>query len=88
MKAVEGMAGAAVIYTAFAALVTCFLGGKSFFAILAIILDLLFCAAMVAIAVLTRGGRRTGGQYSPLRNNRVRDAKFQTAVFAISIIAA
>ena len=88
MKAVEGMSGAAVIYTAFASLLTCFLGGVTFFAMLAIILDVLFCAAMVAVAILTRGGRHTGGQYSPLGNRRVRDAKFQTAVFAISIIAA
>lgn len=88
MKAVEGMAGAAVIYTAFATLLTCFLGGKRLAAILAILLDTLFCAAMVAIAVLARGGRRTSGRYSPLGNNRVRDAKMQTAVFAVSIIAA
>lgn len=88
MKAVEGMSGAAVIYTAFATLLTCFLGGLTVFAILAILLDVLFCAAMVAVAVLTRGGRHTSGAYSPLGNRRVRDAKFQTAVFAVSIVAA
>ena len=82
------MAGAAVIYTAFATLLTCFLGGMTFFALLAILLDLLFCAAMVAIAVLTRGGRHTTGAYSPLSNRKARDAKFQTAVFAVAIVAA
>lgn len=88
MKAVEGMSGAAVIYTAFATLLTCFLGGIAFFAYLAVVLDVLFCIAMIAIAILTRGGRRTNGGSSPLGNRRVRDAKFQTAVFAIAIIAA
>ena len=82
------MSGAAVIYTGFASLLTCFLGGITFFAFLAILLDVLFCAAMVAIAVLTRGGSHTGGSYSPLLNGKARDAKFQTAVFAVSIIAA
>ena len=82
------MSGGAVIYTGFATLLTCFLGGITFFALLAILLDVLFCGAMVAIAVLTRGGRHTGASYSPLQNGKARDAKFQTAVFAVSIIAA
>ena len=56
IKAVEGLAGAAVVYTIFAVLLTCFLGGKTFFAFLGIVLDILFCGAMVAIAVLTRDG--------------------------------
>ena len=55
-KAVTGMSGAAVLYTAFAVLLTCCLGGKSFFAFLAIILNVLFTGAFVAIAVLTRDG--------------------------------
>ncbi|KAH7122255.1 hypothetical protein B0J11DRAFT_531036 [Dendryphion nanum] len=55
-KAVTGMSGAAVLYTAFAILFTCCLGGKSFFAFLAIVLNVLFTGAMVAIAVLTRDG--------------------------------
>jgi len=35
-KAVEGISGAGVLYTIFAVLLTCFLGGKKFFAFLAI----------------------------------------------------
>lgn len=55
-KAVEGISGVAVLYTIFAVLLTCFLGGVSFFAFLAITLDVLFCGAFVALAVLTRQG--------------------------------
>ena len=40
----------------FAVILTCFLGGFSFFAFLAIVLDVLFIGAMIAIAVLTRDG--------------------------------
>lgn len=57
-KAVEGIAGAAVIYTAFAVILTCFLGGIMFLAFLAIVLDLLFMGGFIAIAVLTRRSDR------------------------------
>ncbi|KAL8922367.1 MAG: hypothetical protein Q9208_005220 [Pyrenodesmia sp. 3 TL-2023] len=43
MKAVEGISGGAVIYTAFAVILTFFLGGKAFFAFLGLLLDILFC---------------------------------------------
>jgi len=56
VKAVEGVSGAAVLYTMFAVLLTCCLGGKTLFALIAIVLDILFCAAFVALAVLTRDG--------------------------------
>lgn len=56
VKAVEGISGAAVLYTIFAVVLTCCLGGISFFALLAIILDVLFVGGMIAIAVLTRDG--------------------------------
>jgi len=55
-KAVEGLSGAAVLYMIFAVLLTCFLGGVRIFAFLAIVLDVLFTGAMIAIAVLTRDG--------------------------------
>ncbi|KAI9894367.1 MAG: hypothetical protein M1814_003123 [Vezdaea aestivalis] len=54
-KGAEGIAGATVLYTAFAVLLTCCLGGKAFFAFLAIALDVLFCGGMIAIAIITRG---------------------------------
>ncbi|KAL8768489.1 MAG: hypothetical protein Q9209_005280 [Squamulea sp. 1 TL-2023] len=91
MKAVEGIAGGAVLYTAFAVILTCFLGGKTFFALLAVLLDVLFIGGFVAIAVLTRHGtHKCSGSDppSPLgANNRV-SCRLETAVFAVAIILA
>lgn len=56
LRAVEGLTGAAVLYTIFAVLLTCFLGGKRLFAFCGVLLDVLFCGAMIAVAVLTRHG--------------------------------
>jgi len=55
-KAVEGMSGIGVIYTVFAVVLTCCLGGIAFFAFIGIVLDILLCAAFIALAVLTRDG--------------------------------
>jgi hypothetical protein len=55
-QAVEGLSGAVVLYTIFAVLLTCCLGGKKIFALLAILFDVLCCGAMIAIAVMTRDG--------------------------------
>ena len=54
----------------FAVLLTCFLGGLSFFALLAIVLDVCFVGCMIAIAVLTRDGADscTGFVNTPLGN--------------------
>lgn len=67
-QAVTGMSGGVVLYTIFAVLLTCFLGGKSFFALLGIVLDLACAGAMIAIAVLTRDGASscTGNVETPL----------------------
>lgn len=67
-QAVTGMSGGVVLYTIFAVLLTCFLGGKRFFAFLGIILDLACAGAMIAIAVLTRDGASscTGNVKTPL----------------------
>ncbi|PPJ54151.1 hypothetical protein CBER1_01042 [Cercospora berteroae] len=54
VKAVEGISGAAVLYTICAVVFTCCLGGISFFAFVAIVLDIAFVGGMIAIAVLTR----------------------------------
>lgn len=56
IQAVAGISGAAVLYTIFAVLLTCCLGGKTFFAFLAIVLDVLFTGGFIALAVLTRDG--------------------------------
>jgi hypothetical protein len=55
-KAVEGLSGATVLYTICAIVFTCCLGGKTFFALLGLIFNVLCCGAMVAVAVLTRSG--------------------------------
>jgi hypothetical protein len=69
-QAVEGLSGAVVLYTIFAVLLTCCLGGKKIFALLAILFDVLCCGAMIAIAVLTRDGASScsGYVYTPLGN--------------------
>lgn len=73
-QAVTGLSGAVVLYTIFAVLLTCFLGGKTIFALLAVLFNLLCCGAMVAIAVLTRDGARScsGYVYTPLGNGQSR----------------
>lgn len=67
-QAVEGMAGIGVVYTIFAVILTCCLGGKKFFAFLAILMDILLCGAFIAIAVLTRDGTKScsGNVNTPL----------------------
>jgi len=55
-KAVEGMSGIGVVYTIFAVVLTCCLGGKPFFAFVAIILDFLLFGAFIAIAIMCRNG--------------------------------
>lgn len=60
-KAVEGLSGSIVLYTIFAVLLTCFLGGVKFFAFLAIFFDVLMTGAFVAIAILTRDGASSCG---------------------------
>jgi hypothetical protein len=67
-KAVEGISGVAVLYTIAAVVLTCCLGGISFFAFTAIILDILFVGGFIAIAVLTRHGASscTGVVNTPL----------------------
>lgn len=59
MRAVEGLSGAATLYGALGALLTCCLGGIAFFAFLAIVLDVCFVGVMIAIAVLTRNGTQS-----------------------------
>ncbi|KAF2768068.1 hypothetical protein EJ03DRAFT_328628 [Teratosphaeria nubilosa] len=55
-KAVEGLSGAATLYLIFAVLLTCCLGGISFLAFVAVVLDVCFIGCMIAIAILTRHG--------------------------------
>lgn len=54
-RAVTGIAGAGVIYTAIALLLLCCLAGFAFTSLIAIILDILFIAAFIYVAVSNRG---------------------------------
>lgn len=69
-KAVTGLAGGVVLYTIFAVVLTCCLGGKTIFAFLAMVFNLLCCGAMVAVAVMTRDGADScsGNVNTPLGN--------------------
>ncbi|MCJ1473262.1 hypothetical protein MMC13_001913 [Lambiella insularis] len=61
MRAVEGIAGAATLYTLLGVILTFFLGGITVFAFLGILLDLAFCGAFGYVAYATRGGIHCGG---------------------------
>ena len=69
-KAVEGLSGVACVYTIFAVLLTCCLGGISFFGFLAIVLDVCMIGAFIAMAILTRDGADSckGNVQTPLGN--------------------
>lgn len=99
-KAVEGMSGAAVLYTIFGVIFTLFLGGVRFFAYLAVLLDLCFVGCFAAIAYYTRHGansckgtvstplgRGLSNQSAPGAGDYGYVCSLNTAVFAISIIS-
>ena len=56
IRAVTGISGAAVLYTIVALLVLCCLAGKTFTALLAIILDVAFIGAFIYVAVANKNG--------------------------------
>ncbi|KAM3080885.1 hypothetical protein ACMFMG_004847 [Clarireedia jacksonii] len=61
LKAVEGIAGAGVLYTIIGLLLLCCLAGFVFFSIIAILLDFAFTGAFIYVAYATRGGRSCSG---------------------------
>lgn len=101
-QAVEGMSGAAVLYTIFGVILTVCLGGVTFFGFIAVVLDICFVGCFIAIAILTRDGANScagyvqtplgdglGDSHGPGYAASLRTAcKLNTAVFAVSIIAA
>jgi len=56
IRAVEGISGAGVLYTIFALLLVCFLGGIAFFSFFGMLLDLAFTGAFIYLAYATRHG--------------------------------
>ncbi|ERF68284.1 hypothetical protein EPUS_02740 [Endocarpon pusillum Z07020] len=98
VRAVTGMSGAAIIYTAFAVLLTLCFAGVAFLGYLAIFLDICFIGCFAAIAYFSRGGARgcSANVDTPLGNGpsdsgaspRLGTAcRLNTAVFAVSIFA-
>lgn len=98
-KAVEGMVGAATLYTIFAVIFILFLGGKSFFGFLALVLDICFAGCFAAVAYYTRHGANScsGVVNTPLGEAPSNAAapgagdygyvcSLNTAVFAVSVL--
>lgn len=54
IRAVEGISGAAIVYTIFALIFVCCLGGVMFFSLLGMLLDLAFTGAFIYIAWVNR----------------------------------
>jgi hypothetical protein len=99
-KAVEGLVGAATLYTIFGIILGLCLAGNKFFGFLAVFLDILFVGAFAAVAYYTRHGANAcrGIVNTPLGVGRANDAapgagdygyvcSLNTAVFAVSILA-
>jgi len=103
LRAVEGISGAAVLYTLFALSLVCCLGGIVIFSILGMVLDLAFAGAFAYVAYATRHGANScsGFVRTPFGNGVVgtdstvdsdfpslrTSCKLQTATFAVSIVA-
>ncbi|KAJ5894818.1 hypothetical protein N7495_006509 [Penicillium taxi] len=102
IRAVEGLSGAATLYGLLGTLFVCCLGGVTFFAFIAVVLDVCFVGAMVAIAVMTRKGTQkcTGTVNTPLGSGPASDdiaklnndlsyhlsCELEKVTFAVSII--
>ncbi|GKU01734.1 hypothetical protein FLAG1_03842 [Fusarium langsethiae] len=56
IRAVEGISGVAVLYTAAALLLLCCLAGRTLSSLLAIVLDIAFVGAFIYVAVANKGG--------------------------------
>lgn len=56
IKAVEGISGAATLYTLIGLLLLCFVAGHRFFSFIAIVLDIAFVGAFIYLAVANREG--------------------------------
>jgi len=68
VKAVEGISGAGVLYTIFALVLVCCLGGIAFFSFIGMVLDICFTGAFAYLAYATRHGANscTGIVNTPL----------------------
>jgi hypothetical protein len=75
IRAVEGISGAAVLYTLVGLLLLCCCAGITFASIIAIILDLAFAGAFIYVAVANRNGASSCRGYldSPFGNGAAED---------------
>jgi hypothetical protein len=58
-RSIEGISGAAVLYTLIGLLLLCFVAGLTFFSLFAILVDLAFVGAFIYVAYETRSGARS-----------------------------
>lgn len=99
VRAVEGLSGAATLYGLLGVIFVCCLGGVAFFAFVAIVLDVCFTGAMIAIAILTRQGTKacTGTVDTPVGTGKASAAskvqlnfgmacKLEKVTFAVAVI--
>lgn len=99
-KAVEGISGAAVLYTIATTVLTCCLAGITFLSMLGLVLDICFVGGFIAIAIMTRHGASSckGNVNTPLGSGLSNTqssgsaslglaCRLNTAAFAVSIIA-
>lgn len=100
VRATTGISGVTALYTLFGVLLTCFLGAKRGFATIAIVLNILFAGAFIALIALTRDGAQTcsGWVDTPVGSGNSDDqnapgvssygfaCRLQKVAFAVSII--
>ena len=74
-KAIEGISGAGVLYTAIAVLLTCCLAG-TFLSFVGLVFDILFMGAFAGVAIMTRRGANScsGFVHTPLGDGNVNAA--------------
>ena len=99
-RAIEGLSGATALYGLLGTIFTCCLGHLTFFAVIAVFLDICFIACMIAIAVLERNGvnQCTGYVFTLLGEGQADSRSFasdmhlslacrlEQVVFAVAII--
>lgn len=86
LRAVEGISGAAVVYTIAGLLLLCCIAGYPLISFIAITLDIAFIGAFIYVAVSYKGGVGTCTNIVETDNPRT-NCNMQKANFAVSIIA-
>jgi hypothetical protein len=81
-----------MVYTLTCAVVTCCTAGISFFALISIIMDIVFAALMVAVAAINNSATNGCGNYAPFprvvyRGSGLSGCRLFVAAFAVAIIA-